>query len=115
MAVSKVLVTSSTSLVTLICKTATHHWLLGLSLADHMMTHLSAHSHAIVLDNGNATRALKVRLFTHALMILLRLNNVTAKHLGILDLNLRIVENIIIVVDVLYNLYRLVPFLFLWF
>ena len=115
MAVSKVLVTSSTSLVTLICKTATHHWLLGLSLADHMMTHLSAHSHAIVLDNGNATRALKVRLFTHALVILLRLNNVTAKHLGILDLNLRIVENIIIVVYVLYYFNWLVSFFFLWF
>ena len=36
------------------------------------------------------------------------------KHLGILYLNLRIVENIIIVVDVLYNFNRLVPFLFLW-
>ena len=56
-----------------------------------------------------------MRLFTHALVILLRLNNVTAKHLGILDLNLRIVENIIIVVDVLYNFNRLVPFFFLWF
>ena len=39
----------------------------------------------------------------------------TTKHLRILDLNLRIVENIIIVVYILYNFYGLVSFLFLRF
>jgi len=38
---------------------------------------------------------------------------VASKHLGILDLNLRIVENIIIVIDVLNNFNRLVPVLLL--
>ena len=46
-------------------------------------------------------------------MILLCLNNVASKHLWILDLNLRIVENIIIVIDVLNNFNRLVPVLLL--
>ena len=54
-------------------------------------------------------------LLVHLLtMILLRLNDVAAKHLRILDFNLRIVENIIIVIDILYNLNRLVSFFFLW-
>ena len=55
-----------------------------------------------------------MRRLTHALVILLGLNNMATEHLWILDLNLRIVENIIIVVDVLYYFNRLVSFLFLW-
>ena len=44
-------------------------------------------------------------------VVLLCLNNMPTKHLWILNLNLWIVENIIIVVDVLYNLNRLIPIL----
>ena len=48
-------------------------------------------------------------------MILLSLNYVTTKHLGILYFYLWIVENIIIVIDVLYYLNWLVSFFLLWF
>lgn len=115
LAVCKVLITASSdaSLMTLVCEAATHHGLLRWTLANHMMAHMSTHS--IVFNDCDATRALKMWWLTNALVvILLSLNNVATKHLGILYLNLRIVENIIIVVDVLYNFNRLVPFLFLW-
>ena len=117
LAVCKMLIAAScdASLVTLICEATAHHGLLRWTMADHMMAHLSAHSHAIIFDNCNSTMALKLRLLTHTLMILLSLNNVATEHLRILYLNLRIVENIIIVVDVLYNFNGLVPFLFLRF
>ena len=117
LAVCKVLITatSDASLMTLVCETATHHGLLRWPLANHMMAHMSTHTHSIVFDDCDATRALKMWWLTNALVvILLSLNNVATEHLGILYLNLRIVENIIIVVDVLYNFNRLVPFLFLW-
>ena len=39
----------------------------------------------------------------------------TTEHLRVFDLDLRIVENIIIVVDVLYYFNWLVPLLLLWF
>ena len=79
-----------------------------------MVSHRSS-DHAVVFDHCDPTRAREVRCFTHSLtVVLLRLNNVTSQHLGILYLDLWIVENIIIVVYILYNFNGLVSFLFLW-
>lgn len=105
---------SDASLMTLISKSTAHHRLLGWSLSNHMMTHVTANCHTIIFNNCNTTWSRKMRRLTHALVILLGLNNMATEHLWILDLNLRIVENIIIVVDVLYYFNRLIPFLFLW-
>lgn len=48
-------------------------------------------------------------------MVLLSLNDVTSKHLRILYLNLRVIEDIIVVIYVLYDFDRLLLALFLWF
>jgi hypothetical protein len=53
-------------------------------------------------------------LLTSSSMVLLSLDYVTTKHLWILDLNLRIVEDVVIIVDVFDYLYRLLIALFLW-
>ena len=39
-------------------------------------------------------------------MVLLRLYDVASQHLWVLDLDLRVVEDVIVVVDVLYYFYR---------
>lgn len=53
---------------------------------------------------------------THWLsMILLSLNNVTPEHLWVLYFNLRVIKYIVIIIDILYNLYRLRPLPLLWF
>ena len=49
------------------------------------------------------------------IVILLSLYYITTKHLRILDLDLRIIENEIVIIYILYNLYRLVLFFFFWF
>lgn len=47
-------------------------------------------------------------------MVVLSLNEVASKHLGVLDFNLGVVENEIVVVDVLNNFYWLLLVLLLW-
>ena len=49
------------------------------------------------------------------IVILLSLYYITTKHLRILDLDLRIIENEIVIIYILYNLYRLVLVFFFWF
>ena len=39
-------------------------------------------------------------------MVLLRLDDMASQHLWVLDLDLRVVEDVIVVVDVLYYFYR---------
>jgi len=53
-------------------------------------------------------------LLTSSSMVLLCLDYVTTKHLWILDLNLRVVEDIVIIVDVFDYLDWLLIALFLW-
>ena len=54
-------------------------------------------------------------LLSHALtVVLLRLNDMSTEHLRIFYFDLRIVENIIIVVDVLYYFNWLVSLFLLW-
>ena len=78
-----------------------------------MVLHIASNSNIIFFDNGDTTRSNEL-LLSHT-MILLSLNDVTTKHLRILYFYLWIVENIIIVIDVLYYLNWLVSFLLLWF
>jgi hypothetical protein len=48
-------------------------------------------------------------------MVLLGLHDVASEHLGIFNFNLRVVEDIIVVIYVLYDFDRLLLALFLWF
>jgi len=107
--------TSHSTLMTLICKTPSHHvcWLVWWSLTHHMMLHIASNRNIVFFNNCDTTWSNKL-LLSHT-MILLSLNDVTTKHLGILYFYLWIVENIIIVIDVLYYLNWLVSFFLLWF
>ena len=78
-----------------------------------MVLHIASNCDVIFLDDCDSALASK-SLAHRPLVVLLCLNDVATEHLRILYLNLWIVENIIIVVDVLYNLNWLVPLLFLW-
>ena len=79
-----------------------------------MVRHIVSNRYVVFFYHCDASLSTKM-LFTHYLtVILLRLNDVTSKHLWVFDLNLRIIENIIIVVYVLYYFNWLVSFLLLW-
>ena len=59
---------------------------------------------------------LLILLLLRACMVLLSLDNVAAEHLRILNLNLRIIKNIVVIVDVFDNFnWHLSIILFLWF
>lgn len=79
----------------------------------HMLrSHVATHLNIVFLYDRNSIRALE--LLPNSLpVILLGLNDVATKHLWVLDFDLRVVENIIIVVDVLYYFNRLVSFFLL--
>ena len=90
----------------LISKPSPHHLAVILLLVHHDV---------ILLDHSNALWVLEVRwLLLLASMILLGLNDVTPKHLRILYLDLRVVEDVIVVVYVLYDFDRLLLALLLW-
>ena len=77
-----------------------------------MVLHIASHCYIVLLYNCDSTLASK--LLVHGLaVVLLSLNYMATKHLWFLNFNLGIVENIIIVIDVLYNFNRLVSLLFL--
>lgn len=109
--------TCNTSLMPLVSKAATHHvsWWMRRLLSNQMMWHVTTNSNIVFFYHCDSTLARVVAPFAHALVVvLLSLNYVTTKHLRVLYLDLWIVENIIIVVDVLYYFNWLVPLLFLW-
>lgn len=101
----------------LVSETPSHHVrrLVMRSLRHHMMRHIISNGNIVLLDYSNATLSLE-SAFTHGLpVILLGLDDVATEHLWVFYFDLRIVENIIIVVDVLYYFNWLVSLLFLRF
>ena len=112
--------------MSLIVKSPTHHVsLLNLTL-NHAVCDVATHYNVVFLDDCNTSSAvhwilsiliqLLLRLLRTTLMtvVLLCLNNVTSKHLRILYFNLRVVENVVIIVDVFDNLNGLVLRFLLW-
>ena len=81
---------------------------------DHVVLIVATYLHHIVLNDCDTTRSRKVPSFAHTLVVLLGLDDVSPEHLGIFDFDLRIVENIIIVVYVL-NYFNWLVLLFLGF
>ena len=80
--------------------------------------HAWVHHDVVLLDDSNAMMwVLPLFASTHwASVILLGLDHVTTKHLWVLDLDLRIIEDIIVVIIYILNdLNRLVLTLLLWF
>lgn len=111
--------------MTLISESPAHHiGLLNLSL-NHAVCNVTTHYNIVLLNHSNSTSVhgiltiliqLLLRLLGSSLvtMILLSLDNVTSKHLWILYFDLRVVENVVIIVDVFNNLNGLVLTFLLW-
>ena len=82
------------------------------------MRNITVHDNIVFFNNCYATLILvSVLLILHlaSLMILLSLHDMTAEHLRVLNLNLRVVENVVVVIDVLYYFDWLLPVaLLLW-
>jgi hypothetical protein len=92
------------------------------------MRHISSHHDIILFYYSYSINVLTILIIflnylvlcplrNHLLIIviLLSLYYITTKHLRILDLDLRIIENEIVIIYILYNLYRLVLVFFFWF
>ena len=82
------------------------------------MRNITVHDNIVFFNNCYATLILvSVLLILHlaSLVILLSLHDVTAEHLWVLNLDLRVVEDIVVVIDVLYYFDWLLPVaLLLW-
>jgi hypothetical protein len=104
--VAEVLVatTCHATLVTLIRQPSSHHvGRLVRGTLNHMMLDVASNGGHIFLDDGDATGACEMAAFANVLVVvLLCLDDVATEHLRIFYFDLRIVENIIIVVYVLY-------------
>jgi hypothetical protein len=92
------------------------------------MRHISSHHDIILFYYSYSINVLTILIIflnylvlcplrNHLLIIviLLSLYYITTKHLRILDLDLRIIENEIVIIYILYNLYRLVLVFFFGF
>jgi hypothetical protein len=92
------------------------------------MRHISSHHDIILFYYSYSINVLTILIIflnylvlcplrNHLLIIviLLSLYYITTKHLRILDLDLRIIENEVVIIYILYNLYRLVLVFFFWF
>jgi hypothetical protein len=92
------------------------------------MRHISSHHDIILFYYSYSINVLTILIIflnylvlcplrNHLLIIviLLGLYYITTKHLRILDLDLRIIENEIVIIYILYNLYRLVLVFFFGF
>ena len=93
-------------ILTLVSKSPAHHvCLLRASL------HAWVHHDIVLLDNSDSVLRIVALLSPchRSCVILLGLNHVSSKHLRVLDLNLRVVEDVIVVIiDVLDDLYWLI-------
>ncbi len=97
----------------MVCQSAPHHWL-------HTLSDITVHDDVVLFDDGVPTDLIVVGIFLilHLLrptMILLTLGDVPTEHLRILYFDLRIIEDIIIVVNVFDNFNWLLLILLLWF
>jgi hypothetical protein len=92
------------------------------------MRHISSHHDIILFYYSYSINVLTILIIflnylvlcplrNHLLIIviLLSLYYITTKHLRILDLDLRIIENEVVIIYILYNLYRLILVFFFWF
>jgi len=91
---------------TLIGKSSTHHVCLLMALRSH--------DDIVFFNYGDAVDSMRILLgalvwsfLTRCCIILLSLNHMTSKHLWVLDLNLRIVKDVIVIIYVFYYLDRL--------
>ena len=90
-------------MVTLVRQPSAHHVrrLLRRSL-NHVMRNVASNGNCVFLNDCDTASSREMTFIAHALVVLLRLDDVAAEHLWVFNFNLRIVENIIIVVYVLY-------------
>lgn len=76
------------------------------------MRNIAVHNNIVFFDNCYATRILVtvlLILYLASLVILLSLNDVTTQHLWVLNLDLRVVEDVVVIIDVLYYFDWLLP------
>jgi len=110
--------------MTLISESPTHHiGLLNLSL-NHAVCNVATHNNIVFLNHSNTVHgvlAILIQLLlglllgaTLVTMILLSLDNVTSKHLRILNFDLGVIENVVIIVDIFNDLDGLVLIFLLW-
>ena len=97
----------------LISQSAPHHWL-------HTLSDVAVHDDVVLLDDCDPADLIVIAVFLvlhllRAAVVLLSLNDVPTEHLGILYFDLRVVEDIIVVVYVFYYLDWLLLILFLRF
>jgi len=100
-----ILLTIIEILLSLVSKSPAHHWL-------HPVRNIAVHNNIVFFDNCYATRVLvTVLLILHlaSLVILLSLYDVTTQHLWVLNLDLRVVEDVVVIIDVLYYFDWLLP------
>ena len=110
----------STSM-TLVGKSSIHHIGLGhLSTTEHM-PRVTIHYYIIFLDNSDATYLIIISLLLvlcyvllWMTMELLALKYMSTQHLWILNFNLRVVEDVVVIIDVLDYFYWLVLALLFW-
>ena len=106
--------------MTLISESPTHHiGLLNLTL-NHAVCDVATHNNIVFLNHSNSSStvhgvlAILIQLLLRLLgvtlvtMILLSLDNVTAKHLRVLNFDLGVIENVVIIVDIFNDLDGLV-------
>ena len=76
------------------------------------MRNIAVHNDIVFFDNCYAARILVtvlLILYLASLVILLSLNDVTTQHLWVLNLDLRVVEDVVVIIDVLYYFDWLLP------
>lgn len=95
-------------ILSLISEPPTHHRL-------HSMGNISAHYNIVLLNHCDTTVCVLLILLLRPSMVLLSLDNVATEHLWIFYFDLRVVENVVIVVYVFnYFNWLLTVALFLW-
>jgi hypothetical protein len=97
----------------LISQSSDHH----ISLLRSMVDVLSIHYYVVLLHNGDSILiGVSLLLARHlgGSIVLLSLNDVTSLHLRILDFNLRVVEDVVVVIYILDDFDGLLLTLFLW-
>ena len=111
--------------MTLVSQTATHHVRLRHLTPTKNMLIVGTHNDVVFFDNSYATYLIVIVVAFDLILVqllrmpvvLLALHDVPTEHLWVLDFNLGIIEDVVIIVDVLYYLDWLlvILILFLWF
>jgi hypothetical protein len=84
----------------------------------HHARHVSTHSNVFLVDYLDAVDSMIILSFlihgAALAMVLLGLDDMSSKHLGIFNFYLWIVENVVVIVDIFNDFNWLVLILFLW-